>query len=420
MDHISWIEHHDLVRSRFVQLLSPTRRRRYKMDDPELKEWRHSVVLFAKAFAKKLKRKRDDFERKAQICIDVIHSLITLLRDNSEEALFQDDYAFLVTLCQKATLLPHCFVCSDTLQITEDAPSDVGASATVYRGCLGTTEVAVKSFRLYYRTVDVVKKRFIKEALILHLAQHPNVLRFINILNEPMRICIITPWYAQGHIMKYTAAFPNVPFKELLEQVADGLHFLSEYGIVHGDLKGGNILIDDDGKAVIADFGLSFIQPENSTEEASHVVEDPFALAILRAQCCEALRAGRLSHSATSISTLAATVLSGVSSTGGGTFRWMAPERLVPSAYDLPTAKATMKSDVYSFGMLILEVYSGAPPWGARAEGNIALSVVTNVRPFRPQNIPHPLWQIVEECWSHFPAQRPTILELYNRLACMV
>jgi hypothetical protein len=36
----------------------------------------------------------------------------------------------------------------------------------------------------------------------------------------------------------------------------------------------------------------------------------------------------------------------------------MAPERPVPSAFELPTAKATIQSDVYSFGMLMLEVRS--------------------------------------------------------------
>jgi serine/threonine protein kinase len=106
---------------------------------------------------------------------------------------------------------------------------------------------------------------------------------------------------------------------------------------------------------MIADLGLSFIQ-ETTVVEPSHAVEDPFAVAILRRQCAEAISTGRLSVTPRSISTLAATVLSAASSSGGGTFRWMAPERLVPSAYGLPTAKATTQSDVYSFGMLMLEV----------------------------------------------------------------
>jgi hypothetical protein len=103
---------------------------------------------------------------------------------------------------------------------------------------------------------------------------------------------------------------------------------------------------------MIADLGLSFIQ-ETTVVEPSHALEDPFALAILRRQCAEAISTGRLSVTPRS---LAATVLSAASCSGGGTFRCMAPERPVPSAFELPTAKATIQSDVYSFGMLMLEV----------------------------------------------------------------
>ncbi|KAJ7135292.1 kinase-like domain-containing protein [Mycena crocata] len=425
MDDMAWIEHHELIHARLSQLLSTSKARRYSTTHAEMQEWRLDVFTFTKAVATKLKRKRkrapEEFQRNIQICINVVHSLMSLLRDNSKDALFQKDCSFLVNLCQTARILPSSFLSPDKLQMAGD-PVDAGASATVYRGFLGKTEVAVKDLRMYFRTVNLVKKRFIREALILQAARHPNVLRFLSIVDEPFKICIITPWYPRGHIMKYLASTTNVQLKELMEQVADGLHFLSQYGIVHGDLKGVNILIDDDGKAVIADFklGLSFIQDENLVEQPSHVVADPFALAIARARCARAIKTGGLSLSPKSISALAGTILSAaVSSTGGGTFRWMAPERLVPSAYDLPTAKATMKSDVYSFGMLMLEVFSGAPPWGSRPEGAISLSVITNMRPPRPRNIPDELWQIAQECWSHFPRERPTILDVYNRLACI-
>ncbi|KAJ7138576.1 kinase-like domain-containing protein [Mycena filopes] len=422
MDTISWIEHHELVRKRFAQLLSSSNKAVYKMSDTEMRAWRYEVVICARGFAANLKRRRkapDDFEQKAQICVDTIHSLITLLsRDNSENALYSDEYAFLISLCQRATLLPRSFLCHDELQVAEDAPVDAGASATIYRGFLGDAEVAVKSLRLYVRTINRVKKRFIREALILHLVRHPNILTLRSIVYEEFKLCIITPWYAHGHIMNYIGRVHDADLKELMEQVADGLHFLFQYGVVHGDLKGTNVLINNDEKAVIADLGLSFFQDSTAVEE-SHAAEDPFAVAILRAQCSEAIRTGRLSVSPRSITTLAATVLSAASSAGGGTFRWMAPERLVPSAYDLPTAKATMKSDVFSFGMLMLEVFTREQPWGSRAECSIALSVVTNVRPSQPGSIPDILWEIVCDCWAQFPSGRPSIQEVYNRLACI-
>ncbi|KAJ6602730.1 kinase-like domain-containing protein [Mycena vulgaris] len=422
MSPISWIEHHELVRSHFVQLLSPTKTRRYVMDDAQIKKWRSEILVFTKTIAASLKRKRksqDEFQRRAQICIDVLHTMINLLRDNSEDAVLREETLFLVRLCQRAIVLPASFISSGSLKIAPDgAAVDAGASAEVFRGSLDNEEVAIKSFRLYYFTVNKVRKRFIREALILQLARHPNVLRFMSILNEPFKICLITPWYERGHIMKYIAAVPDAPRKELMEQVADGLHFLSQYGIVHRDLKGENVLIDADGKAVIADFGLSVIQECNLPQPSSQVAQDPLVLVIARAQCLEALRMGGLSESATSVSTLAASILSAASSTGG-TVPWMAPERLDPTAYGRPTAQATAQSDVYSFGMLVLEVFSGRAPWSPRAECAILLSVIASLRPPRPPDVPDDLWVLVEECWSHLPKDRPTIWEVYNRLACM-
>ncbi|KAJ6619582.1 kinase-like domain-containing protein [Mycena sp. CBHHK59/15] len=417
LPHISWIENNEVIRSRFVQLLSPSNKRR-------IREWRRHVLTFAKAFSSNLKRRRsipmEDFQKKAQICIDVVHEMITILRDSSQDAMFEEDSLFLMALCQRATLLPHLFTHPSEVELSEGTSFDAGASATVSRGLLGPKEVAVKTFRLYYRTVNRIKKRFIKEAIIMQLFHHPNVLRFVSVLNEPNKICIVTPWYRNGHIMKHIAGTPDAPLKELMEQVADGLHFISQYGIVHGDLKGANILIDDEEKAVVADFGLSFIQESDPAEAPEPAKIDPFVLRILRAQCAEALRAGRLSQSDQSISTLAATILSTASASGGGTWQWMAPERLSPSAYGNPTARATKKSDVYAFGMLVIEVFTGGPPWkSGLSQCSILLNVVTGCRPPRPPNVSDELWEIVEQCWAHQPVERPTMWDIYNRLACI-
>ncbi|KAJ7251950.1 kinase-like domain-containing protein [Mycena rebaudengoi] len=425
MSSVAWIENHELIRRRFLQLLSPKKGHPYSMSPEEIHAWRYQVLDFSKEFIKNLKRKKRDpsqvYLKTTQICIDVVHALITDLRDNSEHAMFQEDSLLLTKICQRAELFPSSFTCKGTLEFPDDAVSDVGASATVRRGSVDATEVGVKSFRLYFRSMKSIRKRFIREALILQLlVHHPNVLRFISILNEPFNICIITPWYPHGHIMQYVARNPDAQLKELMEQVADGLHFVSEYGIIHGDLKGGNILIDENEKAVVADFGLSFIQENDEAEQISHVAPDPFAVAIIRAQCAEALRAGKLSDTPQSISTLAATVLSTASCSGGGTYRWMAPERLVPSAYNLPTAKATLASDVYSFAMVLVEVFSGEPPWGKHVpEPSVGIQVVTGLRPERPSNLPDGLWDLVQECWAQMPHDRPSIWDVYNRLACM-
>jgi len=215
-----------------------------------------------------------------------------------------------------------------------------------------------------------------------------------------------------GNIAEFLKANPDASGKELLEQVADGLHFMHEYKVVHGDLKGANVLINDEGKACISDFGIASIQ--------EHVEPSPLAAlnqaeekSILR-RCREALRRGGKSQS------LASSLSSRMSSfSGAGTLRWMAPERLIPEELDLQSAKATFSSDVFSFAMLSIEVYSGEVPYHPVPQNVACLNTIAGRRPARPPDVPDLVWMLIKECWRAEPAGRPSFLSVYNRLACL-
>jgi len=132
-----------------------------------------------------------------------------------------------------------------------------------------------------------------------------------------------------------------------LVDVASGLKYMHDLRVVHGDLKGvrfslkrnvsiltsprptkANILINEDRRACIADFGLSTI-----TGVAAHPA--PWASRT----------------SLVSIDTL-------MSFTGGGTRRWMSPELLDPERFGMPESednRPTRQSDCYALGMVIYE-----------------------------------------------------------------
>jgi serine/threonine protein kinase len=124
----------------------------------------------------------------------------------------------------------------------------------------------------------------------------------------------------------------NEFFTEVLQllDVAQGLRYLHYNDLVHADLKGVhiflsdrkpllkalqlNILMTDENRACLADFGLSHLVSESIT---GFTVSEP---------------------------------------TSKGTVRWMAPELLVPDEKSQKTCSPTKKSDIYAFGMVIYEV----------------------------------------------------------------
>ncbi|KZV94967.1 kinase-like protein, partial [Exidia glandulosa HHB12029] len=90
--------------------------------------------------------------------------------------------------------------------------------------------------------------------------------------------------------------------------VLKGLVYLHGQNVIHADIKGANVLISSDGKALLTDFGVAWSRVKNSVSFTSQ-------------------RAPR------------------------GTFRWMPPE-----FFDGDTVEYTKPSDIWSYGCLFLEV----------------------------------------------------------------
>jgi len=163
--------------------------------------------------------------------------------------------------------------------------------------------------------------------------------------------------------LEYIDEHPCANRHHLMSDIADGLKYLHSHGIIHGDLKGTSVLVDDKGRACLTDFSLSAVFTD---------------------------------------------IGSGRSIKDGHAVRWAAPEILDEK---MPVSEW---SDVYSFSMVTIEAFTGKPPFHGIALATVAVGVLAGKRPPRPT---HPdftdkLWEITKRCWNQEPRDRPDISEV--------
>ncbi|KAF9646799.1 kinase-like protein [Thelephora ganbajun] len=183
---------------------------------------------------------------------------------------------------------------------------------------------------------------------------------------------MVSEWMVNGNINEFVKAHGEVDRFKLLKDVVKGLIYMHDRVMIHGDLKGANILIDQDGHARLADFGLLTIVSDSSNPMTSS------------------------------------------SSVKGGTIRWMSPELLDPGRFGFEHDRPTKGSDCYALGMVILEVLSGKTPFTPLKDLIVMQKVIEGERPARPEGaegewFTDDLWQMLNLCWATRLESRPNI-----------
>jgi len=174
-------------------------------------------------------------------------------------------------------------------------------------------------------------------------------------------------------VCNYLKAHPHANRINLSYDIIAGLSYLHYKNIVHADLKGVNVLVGDDRRAVLTDFGLSVALDEVHTRSAH-------------------------TRSATP-------------GTTQGTLRWMSPECL-------DGGTPNKASDVYSLGITIWEIFSGQIPFEDLRERVVYPAVVhKQQRPKRPPQLSNGgLWTLVEQCWAQEASSRPAASQVLASL----
>ncbi|KAF9646909.1 kinase-like protein [Thelephora ganbajun] len=218
-------------------------------------------------------------------------------------------------------------------------------------------------------------QRFCKEVVIWKTLHHPNVLPLIGVTMTEKQFVMVSEWMENGNINMYVKAHTNVNRLELLGDVTTGLIYLHHQGVVHGDLKGANILINNDGHACVADFSLLTVISDQQTFLSTCI--------------------------------------------GGGTTPWMSPELLDPESFGLKKCRLTKESDCYALGMVIYEILSGKAPFAPSPAP--VVKILCGERPRKPQGaegawFTDSIWGMLELCWKPRPNERPSLNEVFRSL----
>ena len=99
-----------------------------------------------------------------------------------------------------------------------------------------------------------------REWAILQQLEHPNIVRLLATIEEEERFSLVTEYVAGGNLGQLTASQQELPLQELITialALADALTLVHRSGILHGGLKPGNVLLDEQGKPRLSDIGLA-------------------------------------------------------------------------------------------------------------------------------------------------------------------
>ncbi|EPS97228.1 hypothetical protein FOMPIDRAFT_38408, partial [Fomitopsis schrenkii] len=295
-------------------------------------------------------------------------------------------------ICTRYGSLPDSLLLkSDTVTIYGTDAETAGGYADIYRANHSATgdSLCVKAVRLSKRDISsgVPMKNICKEALLWKHLSHPNITPFygmVNTFNGRSGMGMVCKWMPNGHIMEFLQHYQNEDRPSLLLDAARGLQYLhsEEVSVVHGDIKGNNILIDESGSACLSDFGLSTVLYGTDT--------------LNTATCVTGFRS---------------------------TLRWMAPELHDPEALGLDSAAPTRESDIWAFSVTMWEVFAGEVPYpDARYDGQIILKITKGQQPERPSGevtlfgLSDAIWSMMMECWSHDRLKRPSISRVVDTL----
>jgi serine/threonine-protein kinase len=136
-----------------------------------------------------------------------------------------------------------------------------GGFAWVYRGYDPELEipVAIKVLKPQFAGDPVFEERFRREASTAAKLRHPNIIRILAVGQEGSAVYFVMDYLPHGLVerLRIMGTFPDTLLVRLGLDVAAALAFAHREGVIHRDIKTDNIMFDEHGNAVVADFGIA-------------------------------------------------------------------------------------------------------------------------------------------------------------------
>uniref|UniRef100_V5F106 Protein kinase n=1 Tax=Kalmanozyma brasiliensis (strain GHG001) TaxID=1365824 RepID=V5F106_KALBG len=219
------------------------------------------------------------------------------------------------------------------------------------------------------------------EIKLLKTLEHENIVQYLDSFADDTHLNIFLEYVPGGSIvalLRNYGAFEEPLVRNFVRQILKGLSFLHNRGIMHRDIKGANILVDNKGGIKISDFGIS------------KKVESDLVLSTNKGGSAGGGAGGPANRP----------------SLQGSVF-WMAPEVVKQTSY-------TIKADIWSLGCLVVEMISGTHPWAELNQMQALFQIGMGRKPTLPDEISNECRDFLEKTFELDYNNRPSADELLN------
>ena len=208
-----------------------------------------------------------------------------------------------------------------------------------------------------------------REIDLLRTLNHPHIVQYLGSNSKEDKFNIFLEYVPGGSVAAMLNSYGKLKeplIRNFVRQILDGLAYLHSKDIIHRDIKGANVLVDNRGNIKISDFGISKrVEVSNLGNPTKH-------------------------NNRTSLQ---------------GSVFWMAPEVVKQISY-------TRKADIWSLGCLIVEMFTGEHPFPNCNQLQAIFQIGQKAKPAIPEDASEEAKAFLERTFEHDYEKRPSAEDL--------